>query len=147
VEKGGLATTLKAAGLRLGQVIAQADERRLGGQVRRVWAPRGVKVRPRRPTVDHGCSLALAVDGVALPLRWLPNLKRETIAARVNAWQEEGVAGRVWDGSGSHRAQLVRAAGPVQELCADAARLRWLVGWDWTAEAVNHLPIENAVLS
>lgn len=195
MEKGGLATTLKAAGLRLGQVIAHADEMRLGlvGQVRRVWAPRGVKVRQRRQIVYQWCYLALAVDGVALTLRWrwLPNLKKETIAALVNAWQEEGVAGLVWDGSGSHRAQLVRAAGPVQirlpayapelnpaervfeeirrqfegriyptldakvaaveqfltELCADAARLRRLVGWDWIAEAVNHLPIENAVLS
>ncbi len=166
---------------------------RLGlvGQVRRVWAPRGVKGRQRRQIVYQGCWLALAVDGVALPLRWLPTLTKETIAALVSAWQEAGVAGLGWDGSGSQRAQRVRAAGPVQirlptsapelnpaervcaeirrqfegrisltldakvaavaqvltELRADAARLRRLVGWDWIAEAVNHLPIENAVLS
>lgn len=168
---------------------------RLGlvGQVRRVGAPRGGKGRQRRPIVYRWCSLARAVDGVALTRRWRwrPNRKKETIAALGSAWPEEGVAGLVRDGSGSHRAPRVRAAGPVQirlpasapernpaervceairrqcegrisptldaqvaaveqfltELRADAARLRRLVGWDWIAEAVNPLPLENAVLS
>jgi hypothetical protein len=118
VEKGGLATTLRAAGLRAGPVIAHSDEMRLGlvGQVRRVGAPRGVKVRPRRQIVYQWRYLALAVDGAAAARRWrwLPNLQKETVAALGGIGQQEGVAGLVWDGSGSHRACVVRAVGPVQ---------------------------------
>jgi transposase len=118
VEKGGLATTLTAAGVRAGQAIAHSDEMRLGlvGQVRRVWAPRGVKVRQRRQIVYQWRYLALAVDGGAATLRWrwLPNLKKETVAELAGSWHKDGVAALVWDGSGSHRAHVVRAAGPIQ---------------------------------
>ncbi len=46
LEKGGLGVRLKAVGLKAGQGIVWGDEMRLGlrGQVRRVWAPRGVAV-------------------------------------------------------------------------------------------------------
>jgi hypothetical protein len=101
---------------------------RLGlvGQVRRVWAPRGVKVRQRRQIVYQWRDLALAVDWgeATLRWRWLPNLKKETVAELVGTWQNEGVGALVWDGSGSHRARAVRAAGPMQiRLPADAPEL------------------------
>jgi len=118
VEKGGLATTLTDAGVRAGQVIVHGDEMRLGlvGQVRRVWAPRGVKVRQRRQIVYQWRYLALAVECGAATLRWrwLPNLKKETMAELVGIWHQDGVAALVWDGSGSHRARVVRAVGPTQ---------------------------------
>ena len=48
LEKGGLKARLKAAGLQAGQGIVWGDEMRVGlrGQVRQVWAPRGVAVSP-----------------------------------------------------------------------------------------------------
>jgi hypothetical protein len=47
VEKGGLADALTRAGVTTTAGLVWADEMRLGlrGLVRRVWAPRGVKVR------------------------------------------------------------------------------------------------------
>ncbi len=46
MEKRGLGARLKEVGLRLGQGIVWGDEMRVGlrGQVRKVWAPRGVAV-------------------------------------------------------------------------------------------------------
>lgn len=85
----------------------------LHGQIRRVWAPRGVKVRQRRQIVYRWRYLALAVDSVRgrLSWRWLPNVKKETLASVVADWKAEGIKAMVWDSSGSHRAKLVRAVG------------------------------------
>lgn len=94
---------------------AHADEMRLGlhGQVRRVWAPRGVKVRQRKQIAYAWTYLALAVDGQRGTLRWawLPTVRKEALAPVVAAWQAAGLTAVVWDSSGSHRARLVRAVG------------------------------------
>lgn len=85
----------------------------LHGQVRRVWAPRGVKVRQRRQIVYHWTYLAIGVDGIRGELHWawLPNMKKEPMAAMVGFWRAEGVDAIVWDGASSHRACKVREVG------------------------------------
>lgn len=94
---------------------AWADEMRLGlhGRVRRVWAPRGVKVRQRVQLRYEWRYLALAVDGMAGRLwwRWLPNMRKEAVAPVVAAWQGAGITALVWDGAPAHRARLVRDVG------------------------------------
>ena len=95
--------------------LAWADELRLGlhGRVRRVWAPRGVKVRQRVQLRYEWRYLALAVDGVRGRLwwQWQPNMRKEAVAATVAAWQAAGISALVWDGAPSHRAKVVRAVG------------------------------------
>lgn len=95
--------------------LAWADEMRLGlhGRVRRVWAPRGVKVRQRVQLRYEWRYLALAVNGIAGRLwwQWLPNMRKEAVAPVVVAWQEAGLAALVWDGAPAHRARLVRDVG------------------------------------
>ena len=94
---------------------AHADEMRLGlhGQVRRVWAPRGVKVRQRRQIAYRWTYLALAVDGQRGELRWIwtTTVRKEALAPVVAAWQAAGLSALVWDSSGSHRARSVREVG------------------------------------
>jgi hypothetical protein len=113
LERGGPTTALAEAGVVAGQPAVFADELRLGlpGRVRRVWAPRGAKVRQRVQLREEWRSLALAVDPRAATLawRWLPSLKKEA----VGAWTGAGVATVVWDGAPSHRAKAARAAGPA----------------------------------
>ena len=115
MEKGGCADALTAAGATAGGRVAFADERRLGlhGRGRRVWAPRGVKVRQRVQLRYQWRWLALAVDGRGGGLwwAWLPNLRKEAVAPVVEDWGAAGVAALVWDGAPSHRARLVREAG------------------------------------
>lgn len=98
-----------------GVQLAWADEMRLGlhGRVRRVWAPRGVKVRQRVQLRYEWRYLALAVDGVAGRLwwQWTPNMRKESIAPVVTAWQAAGIEALVWDGAPAHRAHLVRDVG------------------------------------
>jgi transposase len=98
-----------------GTLIAWADELRLGlhGRVRRVWAPRGVKVRQRVQLRYEWRYLALAVDAVAGRLwwQWLPNMRKEAVAPAVAAWQAAGIVALVWDGAPAHRARLVRDVG------------------------------------
>jgi hypothetical protein len=52
--------------------LAWADEMRLGlrGLVRRVWAPRGVKVRQAQVLPSVWRYLALAVNGLTGTLQW-----------------------------------------------------------------------------
>ncbi len=98
-----------------GSLIVWADELRLGlhGRVRRVWAPRGVKVRQRVQLRYEWRYLALAVDAVAGRLwwQWLPNMRKEAVAPAVAAWQAAGFVALVWDGAPAHRARLVRDVG------------------------------------
>lgn len=115
MEKGGLTDALGAAGVPVDAPVAFADELRLGlrGVVRRVWAPRGVKVRQGHALVYRWRYLAVAVNGFTGTLRWawLPSMKKEGIAAVVADWQAAGVAALVWDGASSHRAHVVRQVG------------------------------------
>ena len=95
--------------------LAWADEMRLGlhGRVRRVWAPRGVKVRQRVQLRYEWRYLALAVDGVRGRLwwQWQRSMRKEAVVETVAAWQAAGLAALVWDGAPSHRAKMVRAVG------------------------------------
>ena len=114
--------------MRQGDAWAHADEMRLGlhGQVRRVWAPRGVKVRQRRQIAYRWTYLVLAVDGRRGELRWTwtTTVRKEALAPVVVAWQAAGLTALVWDSSGSHRARLVRDVGvPLIPLPAYAPEL------------------------
>jgi hypothetical protein len=115
VERGGLVAALADAGVSATAALAWADEMRLGlrGVIRRVWAPRGVKVIQPLALTYTWRYLALAVNGLAGTIRWAwtTSMKKEAIAAVVEAWQEAGVAALVWDGAASHRARLVRDVG------------------------------------
>jgi hypothetical protein len=115
LEKGGLADALTSAGVTTTAGLAWADEMRLGlrGLVRRVWAPRGVKVRQAQVLTYVWRYLALAVNGLSGTVQWAwtPNMKKEAIAAVVAEWQAAGLSALVWDGASSHRAKVVRAVG------------------------------------
>ena len=95
--------------------LAWADEMRLGlhGRVRRVWAPRGVKVRQRVQLRYEWRYLALAVEVTTGRLwwQWTRSMRKEAIAPVVAAWQAAGLAALVWDGAPAHRARLVREVG------------------------------------
>jgi hypothetical protein len=95
--------------------LAWADEMRLGlhGRVRRVWAPRGVKIRQRVQLVYEWRYLVLAVDGMRGRLwwQWTTSMRKEAIAPVVAAWQAAGLQALVWDGAPAHRARLVREVG------------------------------------
>jgi transposase len=95
--------------------LAWADEMRVGlrGLVRRVWAPRGVKVRQAQVLTYVWRYLALAVNGLTGTLRWTwtTSMRKEAIAAVVADWQTAGLDAVVWDGAASHRATMVRQIG------------------------------------
>jgi transposase len=80
---------------------------RLGliGQVRRVWAPRGVKVVQAVEYQRKWTYLNLAVNGLtgALHWAWTDNMKGESIAPVVRAWSEQGLDTVVWDRARGHR--------------------------------------------
>ncbi len=85
----------------------------LRGLVRRVWAPRGVKVHQAQRLTDTWRYLAVALNGLTgmLHWAWLPTMKKDGMAALVADWQTAGVKALVWDGAASHRARVVRAVG------------------------------------
>ena len=88
--------------------IVLADELRLGlrGQVRRVLAPRGVKVTQRLQLTYRWVYLLLAVDPRAgtLRWRWLERCRAGRIRESLAAWAPDGV---IWVGHGAHRAKLL----------------------------------------
>lgn len=95
--------------------LAWEDEMRVGlrGIVRRVWAPRGVKIRQPLQLTYEWRYLVLAVDGVhgRLWWRWTATMKQEPLRAVLDDWRTEGVTTLVWDGAPAHQARLVREAG------------------------------------
>lgn len=74
------------------------------GQVRRVWAPRGVKVEQLVEYKYEWEYLNLAVNGLTGQLRWdwTEDMKGVSIAPVVKRWEEEGVEFLVWDGARGH---------------------------------------------
>lgn len=112
-----MVAALAAAGVTATAVasLAWADEMRVGlrGVVRRVWAPRGVKIVQPLALTYTWRYLALAVNGLTgmLHWSWTPSMKKEAIATVVAAGQTAGIGALVWDGAASHRARLVRAVG------------------------------------
>jgi len=83
------------------------DEMRVGliGQVRRVWAPRGVKVVQVREYKHEWAYLNLAINGLTGQLHWdwTENMKGVSIAPVVQQWTEQGVQVIVWDRARGHR--------------------------------------------
>ena len=115
LDKGGLVEALTAAGIPVAPGVAFADELRLGlrGLVRRVWAPRGVKIVQHLELRYAWRYLVLAVDGLNGKLwwQWTTSMNGVALAPVVAAWKEAGLHGLVWDGAGSQRGKPVRAVG------------------------------------
>ena len=115
MEKGGLVAAFRDHGVTAEKQVVWADEMRLGlrGQVRRVWAPHGVKVEQPLQIDYEWTYLALGVDvlGGRLKWCWIESMKGEDIARAVRRWQEGGIEVVVWDGARGHKAQVVRETG------------------------------------
>lgn len=107
MEKRGLTARLREAGCRSGHGVYWGDEMRLGliGQVRRVWAPRGVKVVQDVQFRREWRYLNLAVNGLEgkLVWGWTENMKAESIAPVIQNWHTQGVTVMVWDRARGHR--------------------------------------------
>ena len=96
--------------------LAWADEMRVGlvSTVRRVWAPRGVKVRQKVQMVREWRYLVVAVEiGTGrLWWCWTETMKSEETASVVRGWQRTTTLDVVvWDGAPSHRSALVKEVG------------------------------------
>ena len=80
------------------------------GQVRRVWAPRGVKVRQKVEFKYEWEYLNLAVNGLegTLYWEWTPNMKSEEIAKVIVHWQAKGIEIMVWDRAPGHRGKEIK---------------------------------------
>ena len=109
MEKGGLGAALSAAGVTQADAVLQADELRLGlhGQVRRVLAPRGVKVVQRVQVEYRWRYLLLGVESRtgALKWRWLERVRQEQLKPALAEWEPAAI---VWDGAGAHRGKQLR---------------------------------------
>ena len=107
MEKGGLRTKLTAMGCTESTALYWGDEMRVGliGQVRRVWAPRGVKVVQVVEYKREWAYLNLAVNGLTGQVHWdwTQNMKGVSIAPVVKQWGEEGISVVVWDRARGHR--------------------------------------------
>jgi transposase len=103
-----MTAALVDAGVERGAGIVLADELRLGlrGQVRRVLAPRGVKVAQRLQLRYQWAYLLLAVDPRAgtLRWRWLERCRAAPIRTALTDWAPDAI---VWDGHGAHTARLL----------------------------------------
>jgi hypothetical protein len=103
-----MTAALVGAGGPRGAGIVAADELRPGlrGQVRKVLAPRGVKVVQRLQLRYEWAYLLLAVDPRAgtLRWRWLERCRADAIKPVLAAWAPDAV---VWDGHGAHTAKLL----------------------------------------
>jgi transposase len=79
---------------------------RLGliGQVRRVWAPRGVKVEQELEFSYKWAYLNLAVNPVTGELHWswTNDMKSASLAPVLQSFSEKGVEAMVWDGAKGH---------------------------------------------
>ncbi len=75
------------------------------GRVRRVWAPRGVKIEQAVEYQHKWVYLNLAVNGLEgrLTWDWTPDMKAASIAPIVADWAESGVKFIVWDRAPGHR--------------------------------------------
>lgn len=116
MEKGGLAAALGEATLAAEDVVLVADELRLGlhGQVRRVLAPKGVKVVQPLQIEERWTYLLLAVDPRTGRLRWqwLERFRQEQLKPVLVDWK---LAAILWDGAGAHRGKTLREV-PTQRL-------------------------------
>jgi hypothetical protein len=117
VEKRGLGDRLREEGADHTSAIGWADEMRLGliSQVRRVWAPIGVKIIQKIQITYTYIYLHLVVDGINGTINWVwaENMKQESVVKAVAAWQKTGIDAFVWDGAPSHRGNDVKALGAI----------------------------------
>ena len=84
----------------------------LRGQVRRVWAPRGVAVTQAVPIGWKYTYVAVALDPLTGRLwwAWQKNMKGEEMARIWGVWAEEpAIDGWVWDGAGGHTGKAMQA--------------------------------------
>lgn len=89
-----------------------ADEMRVGlhSQVRRRWAPPGVKlIQLQEMRFDYRW-LVLGLDIVRLRWSWQVNLRQASLVATLQAWQQhaDGLDAVVWDNAPVHKARAVR---------------------------------------
>jgi transposase len=107
LEKRGLTAHLQQADMSESQGIYWSDEMRVGliGQVRRVWASRGVKVVQKVEYKYDYSYLNLAVNGLSGELlwRWSENMQSTSIAAVVKDWAAHKVQCLIWDRARGHR--------------------------------------------
>ena len=108
MEKGGLTEHLEATGT--SESVFFGDEMRLGliGQVRRRWAPRGVKIRQPVEFTYEWAYLNLAVNPMEGTLRWdwTSDMKAESIAPVLESWDDAlggSLQAIVWDGARGHQ--------------------------------------------
>jgi len=89
----------------------------LRGQVRRSWAPRGVKVVQPVEWERTWVYLNLAVHGVSGVVRWewSENVTAATLASTLRRRGERGVAAVVWDRAPGHHGNA-DATVPVQRI-------------------------------
>jgi hypothetical protein len=84
--------------------VQLADELRLGlrGQVRRVLAPRGVKIVQRLQLAYRWRYLLVAVEPRTGALRWhwLERFRQDQLEPVLAEWELDAV---IWDGAGAHR--------------------------------------------
>ena len=106
MEKRGLTERLEAEGSP--ETVFFGDEMRLGliGQVRRRWAPRGVKIRQPVEFTYEWTYLNLAVDPMEGTLKWdwTSDMKAESIAPVLKSW-EDSLGAIVWDGARGHQGE------------------------------------------
>lgn len=104
-----MTAALVEAGVPRDAGILLADEMRLGlrGQVRRVLAPRGVKVHQRLQLKYQWAYLLLAVDPARGTLRWAwpERMRAEALKPVLSHWALDAL---IWDGAGAHRARLLQ---------------------------------------
>lgn len=112
MEKGGLTAQLAEAGCADAEGLYWGDEMRVGliGQVRRVWAPRGVKITQAVEFKHEWAYLNLAVSGLEGKLywNWTSNMKGVSIAPVVQGWTTQDVQVLVWDRAPGHRGDAYR---------------------------------------
>jgi hypothetical protein len=112
VEKGGLKDKIKLGLETLDtttkKLIAFSDEMRVGllGQVRRVLAPKGVKIiQPvQREYVYEYLFLSVIPNEGNLKWSWIPRMKQEHLKPILESWNLDIM---IWDGAGVHRGQTI----------------------------------------
>jgi hypothetical protein len=114
LEKGGLKERIQAALEQVSQTVKKAvsvafsDEMRLGliGQVRRVLAPKGVKiVQPlqREYKYEYLLLAVLPKEG-QLKWSWMPRMKQEHLQPLLESWSLDI---NIWDAAGVHRGKVL----------------------------------------
>lgn len=80
----------------------------LQGQVRRVWASRGVEVVQPQQFVFEWCYLLLGVNPRtgAIQWDWIDSMKVVDLKPALEQWDVDGI---IWDRAPSHRAQDIEA--------------------------------------